>query len=100
MHVKAYEADGQTLAVACERAATAPLLSGDAAKSNHEAIWTLIAALPAEQLQASGNPTMDGWITLAQAVKGAAPWSNNRRRSTPGARRTQAPRRPCNCQPR
>ena len=29
------------------------------------------AALPAEQLQASGNPTLDGWISLAQAVKGA-----------------------------
>ena len=49
----------------------APLLTGDAAKNNHEAIWALIAALPAEQLQASGNPTLDGWITLAQAVKGA-----------------------------
>ena len=71
VHARAYEADGQTLAAARERVAMAPLLTGDAAKSNHEAIWVLIAALPAEQLQASGNPTLDGWITLAQAVKGA-----------------------------
>lgn len=71
VHARAYEADGQTLAAARERVTMAPLLTGDAAKSNHEAIWALIAALPAEQLQASGNPTLDGWITLAQAVKGA-----------------------------
>lgn len=71
VHARAYEADGQTLAAARERVAMAPLLTGDAAKSNHEAIWVLIAALPAEQLQASGNLTLDGWITLAQAVKGA-----------------------------
>ena len=71
VHARAYEADGQTLAAARERVAMAPLLSGDAAKSNHEAIWALIAAVPADQLQASGNPVLDGWITLAQAVKGA-----------------------------
>ncbi|MCF5179409.1 penicillin-binding protein activator, partial [Pseudomonas sp. PA-6-1D] len=71
VHARAYEADGQTMAAARERVAMAPLLTGDAAKSNHEAIWALVAALPAEQLQASGNPTLDGWITLAQAIKGA-----------------------------
>ena len=71
VHARAYEADGQTMAAARERVAMAPLLSGDAAHSNHEAIWALIAALPAEQLQASGNPVLDGWITLAQSVKGA-----------------------------
>ncbi|MFO2465057.1 penicillin-binding protein activator [Pseudomonas sp. 15FMM2] len=71
VHARAYEADGQTLAAARERVALAPLLAGEAASSNHEAIWTLIAALPAEQLQASGNPTLDGWISLAQAIKSA-----------------------------
>ena len=71
VHARAYEADGQTLAAARERVAMAPLLTGDAAASNHEAIWVLIAALPAEQLQATGNPTLDGWVNLAQAVKGA-----------------------------
>ncbi|MDF3163630.1 MULTISPECIES: penicillin-binding protein activator [Pseudomonas] len=71
VHARAYEADGQTLAAARERVAMAPLLTGDAAASNHDAIWSLIAAVPGEQLQASGNPTLDGWITLAQAVKNA-----------------------------
>ena len=71
VHARAYEADGQTLAAARERVAMAPLLTGDAAAGNHEAIWVLIAALPAEQLQATGNPTLDGWVNLAQAVKGA-----------------------------
>ncbi|MEG0242466.1 MAG: penicillin-binding protein activator [Pseudomonas sp.] len=71
VHARAYEADGQTLAAARERVAMAPLLTGDAAASNHEAIWSLIAAVPGEQLQASGNPVLDGWISLAQAVKNA-----------------------------
>ncbi|MBN0977599.1 penicillin-binding protein activator [Pseudomonas hygromyciniae] len=71
VHARAYEADGQTLAAARERVAMAPLLTGDAAASNHEAIWSLIAAVPGEQLQATGNPTLDGWISLAQAVKNA-----------------------------
>ena len=71
VHARAYEADGQTLAAARERVAMAPLLTGDAAASNHDAIWSLIAAVPGEQLQASGNPTLDGWISLAQAVKNA-----------------------------
>ncbi|MEN4945203.1 penicillin-binding protein activator [Pseudomonas proteolytica] len=71
VHARAYEADGQTLAAARERVAMAPLLTGDVAASNHDAIWSLIAAVPGEQLQASGNPTLDGWITLAQAVKNA-----------------------------
>ena len=54
----ALQATGQTLAAARERVAMAPLLTGDAAHSNHEAIWVLIAAVPADQLQASGNPTL------------------------------------------
>ncbi|KAF1011124.1 MAG: Penicillin-binding protein activator LpoA [Pseudomonas fluorescens] len=71
VHAKAFEADGQTLNAARERVALAPLLKGDAASQNHEAIWALIAALPADQLQATGNPTLDGWISLALAVKNA-----------------------------
>lgn len=71
VHAKAFEADGQTLNAARERVALAPLLKGDAAGQNHEAIWALIAALPADQLQATGNPTLDGWISLALAVKNA-----------------------------
>lgn len=71
VHARAFEADGQTLAAARERVDIAPLLTGAAAASNHEAIWSLIAAVPGEQLQASGNPTLDGWISLAQSVKNA-----------------------------
>lgn len=72
VYARAYEADGQTLAAARERVNMAPLLSGEAASSNHEAIWALVAALPTEQMQASGNPTLDGWISLALAVKTAS----------------------------
>lgn len=71
VHARAYEADGQIMAAARERVAMAPLLTGEAAARNHEAIWTLIAAVPTEQLQATGNPTLDGWISLVQAIKSA-----------------------------
>ncbi|MPQ70118.1 MULTISPECIES: penicillin-binding protein activator [unclassified Pseudomonas] len=69
VRARALEADGQTLAAARERIFIAPLLSGDAAKSNHEAIWALIAALPTDQLQPTGNDDLSGWLSLALAVK-------------------------------
>ena len=72
VRARALEADGQVLAAARERIFIAPLLSGAAASSNHEAIWALIATLPAEQLQSAGNDDLGGWISLAQAVKSAA----------------------------
>ncbi|PWB33773.1 hypothetical protein DCO48_08950 [Pseudomonas sp. SDI] len=67
----ALEADGQILAAAQERVALAPLLSGPAASANHEAIWSLVAALPSEQLQGAGTDVMAGWTSLALAVKSA-----------------------------
>lgn len=70
-HAAAFEADGQTLAAAQERIALAPLLSGDAAMSNNDAIWSLVAALPPEQLQSAGSDTLGGWTSLALAVKSA-----------------------------
>ncbi|MFD2642183.1 penicillin-binding protein activator [Pseudomonas japonica] len=70
-HALAFEADGQTLAAAQERIALAPLLSGDAAMSNNDAIWNLVAALPPEQLQSAGSDTLGGWTSLALAVKSA-----------------------------
>ncbi|WQG58880.1 penicillin-binding protein activator [Pseudomonas sp. RTB3] len=70
VHARAYEADGQTLAAARERVAMAPWLKGDAASANHEAIWTLVAALPTEQLQSTSNNDLSGWLSLARAVKG------------------------------
>jgi len=70
-HAAAFEADGQPLAAAKERIALAPLLNGDAATANNDAIWSLVAALPAEQLQTGASDTLGGWTSLALAVKSA-----------------------------
>ncbi|MGY2234119.1 penicillin-binding protein activator [Pseudomonas gingeri] len=69
VRARALEADGQTLAAARERIFIAPLLSGDAARANQEAIWALIAALPTDQLQPTGSDDLSGWLGLALAVK-------------------------------
>ena len=72
VHAAALEADGQTLAAAQQRVLLAPLLSGQAASANNDAIWALVASLPAEQLQQPGNDqTLAGWTSLAFAVKSA-----------------------------
>jgi len=70
-HAAAFEADGQLLPAAQERIALAPLLSGDAAAANNDAIWNLVAALPPEQLQNGGSDGLGGWTSLALAVKSA-----------------------------
>ncbi|CAI8981073.1 penicillin-binding protein activator [Pseudomonas sp. IT-P218] len=71
VRARALEADGQTLAAAKERIFFAPMLSGEAASKNHEAIWTLIASLPTEQLQPTTDDNLGGWMALALAVKTA-----------------------------
>jgi len=71
VRARALEADGQTLAAASERVFMGPLLQGDALAANNDAIWTLVAALPPEQLQSTANDDMGGWLSLARAVKGA-----------------------------
>lgn len=72
VHAAALEADGQALAAAQQRVLLAPLLSGPAASANHDAIWALVASLPAEQLQQPVNDqTLAGWTSLAFAVKSA-----------------------------
>ena len=71
VRARALEADGQTLAAASERVFMGPLLQGDALTANNDAIWTLVAALPPEQLQSASNDDMGGWLSLARAVKGA-----------------------------
>ncbi|AEV64783.1 penicillin-binding protein activator [Pseudomonas ogarae] len=71
VRARALEADGQTLAAAKERIFIAPLLENDAVAKNHEAIWSLIASLPTDQLQPSTNDDLGGWLSLAQAVKTA-----------------------------
>ncbi|MCU1717630.1 penicillin-binding protein activator [Pseudomonas sp. 5P_3.1_Bac2] len=69
VRAKALQADGQNLAAARERIFFAPLLTGTDASDNHNQIWALISTLPANELQASGDSTLDGWLGLAQAAK-------------------------------
>lgn len=72
VHAAALEADGQALPAAQQRVLLAPLLSGPAAAKNNDAIWSLVASLPADQLQQpTSNPTLAGWTSLALAVKSA-----------------------------
>jgi outer membrane PBP1 activator LpoA protein len=71
VRARALEADGQTLAAARERVFIAPLLSGEAANANHEAIWSLVSSLPQSQLISSGDSDLDGWLSLALATKSA-----------------------------
>ncbi|ANY88126.1 MULTISPECIES: penicillin-binding protein activator [Pseudomonas] len=72
VHAAALEADGQTLAAAQQRVLLAPLLSDKAAAANDDAIWALVASLPAEQLQQpTNNEILAGWTSLALAVKRA-----------------------------
>ncbi len=70
---KALQASGQPLAAARERVFIAPLLDGEAAERNHATIWSLISALPAEQLQATGDADLSGWLALARISKTAGP---------------------------
>ena len=71
VHALAFEADGQNLAAARERAAMSPVLSDGAANSNNEAIWALVAALPADQLRTPEAGVLGGWMSLALVVKSA-----------------------------
>jgi outer membrane PBP1 activator LpoA protein len=71
VRARALEADGQALPAARERVFVAPLLNGEQADQNHEAIWALLYALPVEQLQGAGNDEFGGWLSLALAVKSA-----------------------------
>lgn len=71
VRARALEADGQSLAAARERVFIAPLLNGEAEKSNHEAIWALVSNLPADQLQAGGDADLAGWMELARVTKSA-----------------------------
>lgn len=69
---QALEAIDQPLAAARERTFIAPLLTGQAALQNHEAIWTLVASLPADQLQPTPDADLSGWLTLAATIKQSA----------------------------
>lgn len=71
VQARAHEADGQLLAAARERVFIAPLLDGEAASANHQAIWGLVSSLPRSQLISSGDSDLDGWLSLALATKSA-----------------------------
>lgn len=68
---KALQATGQSLTAARERAFIAPLLSGASALDNQETIWELVSNLALNDLQASGDADLDGWLALARAAKTA-----------------------------
>lgn len=68
---RALEADGQALAAVHERVYAGPLLQGADASANNDAIWTLVSALPADQLQSTATDDMGGWLNLARSIKGA-----------------------------
>ncbi|MCJ8170684.1 penicillin-binding protein activator [Atopomonas sediminilitoris] len=69
--VVALEANDQTLKALRERLYLAPLLQGQAAFYNHQAIWALASQLPSDTLR-SGAPSeidLDGWMKLALIVR-------------------------------
>ncbi|WP_312944734.1 penicillin-binding protein activator [Stutzerimonas kunmingensis] len=68
---EALEATDKPLAAARERVFTAPLLSDEQARTNHEAIWKLISALPEQQLQGAADDDLAGWQSLALSLKRA-----------------------------
>ncbi|MCQ4289066.1 penicillin-binding protein activator [Pseudomonas stutzeri] len=76
---QAFEANVQPLDAARERTFIAPLLSGEAAERNHEAIWSLVSSLPADQLQPTADADLSGWLALAATVKQAGTISQQQR---------------------
>lgn len=92
VRARALEADGQNLAAARERVFIAPLLNGEAEKANHEAIWTLVSNLPADQLQAGGDADLAGWMELARVTKGAG--TLEQQQAAIESWRTQQPQHP------
>src|SRR5690606_35315870 len=67
----ALEATNQLLEAVRERVLVAPLLSGQAARDNHEAIWPLIARLNGTQLASPSEGDLAGWLRLGIAVRDA-----------------------------
>lgn len=68
---KAFEANDQLFEAARERTFIAPMLSGEQATRNHEAIWALVSKLPQGKLQPTDDSDLSGWLSLAMAVKQA-----------------------------
>ncbi len=68
---KAFEANDQLFEAARERTFIAPMLSGEQATRNHDAIWALVSKLPEGKLQPTDDSDLSGWLSLAMAVKQA-----------------------------
>jgi len=68
---QALEANNKPLAAARERVFTAPLLSGEQSRANHETIWKLLSALPEQQLQGAADTDLAGRQALALSLKRA-----------------------------
>lgn len=79
VRAKALQAQGDDFAAARERVFIAPLLSGEAARDNHETIWSLVSGLDAGEIQPSDDPDLSGWLSLAQAVRQAGTISQQQR---------------------
>lgn len=69
VRARALESDEQLLAATRERLYVAPLLGDQQQIENGEAIWALVTRLPNEQLQASGDTDLDGWLELARIIR-------------------------------
>ena len=71
VRAQALEADNQLLAAVRERVSVAPQLIGSAAHENHEAIWALIARLPADEATNPADGELGAWLALGVAVRDA-----------------------------
>lgn len=79
VRAKALQATGDDFGAARERVFIAPLLSGEAARENHETIWSLVSVLEGNEVQPTDDPDLSGWLALAQAVKQASSISQQQR---------------------
>ena len=79
VRARALQANGDDFAAARERVFIAPLLSGDAARDNHETIWSLVSTLEADEVQPTDDPDLSGWLALAQTIKQASSISQQQR---------------------
>lgn len=66
VRAQAYQDSGKPLAAARERVYIAPLLDGQKAFDNHQAIWALLNTVPRAQLKKTGDKDLVGWVELVQ----------------------------------
>ena len=79
VRANALQANGDDFGAARERVFIAPLLSGEAARDNHETIWALVSTLNDNEIQPTDDPDLSGWLGLAQAIKQASTISQQQR---------------------